>query len=86
MCNNERVTSKWVTNFDGAAQLVDAIRFWQRTQRRRTLVYNMVFALLILNFWVVASLLYVPNNQPMIMGLPMAKVGASSFVYILVIQ
>lgn len=55
MCNNERVTSKWVTNFDGAAQLVDAIRFWQRTQRRRTLVYNMVFALLILNFWVVAS-------------------------------
>ena len=49
------MTSKWVTNFDGAAQPVDAIRFWQRTQRRRTLVYNMVFALLILNFWVVAS-------------------------------
>lgn len=40
--------------------------------------HRVVFALLILNFWVVASLLYVPNNQPMIMGLPMAKVGTSS--------
>ena len=76
MCNNERVTSKWVTNFDGAAQLVDAIRFWQRTQRCRTFGTSRSLCLTNSEF-LGCCISVIPNNQPMIMGLPMAKVGTS---------